>query len=61
MLPLINQPVYASMAIRQEDYPVAHWVNECGFYIGCHQRFGEQELSYIAAVFHDFFASLGSA
>lgn len=56
MLPLINQPVYASMKITQSDYPVADWVNTHGFYIGCHQGFGEAELEYIVSVFGEFFA-----
>lgn len=59
MLPLINQPVYASMKIRQEDYPVADWVNRCGFYIGCHQGFHEEQLDYIAKVFTMFFEERG--
>ncbi len=60
MLPLINQPVYAAMNIRQEDFPVAHWVNESGFYIGCHQGFKQKELEYIAAVFENFFENQAS-
>jgi dTDP-4-amino-4,6-dideoxygalactose transaminase len=59
MVPLINQPVYAPMKIRQEDYPVADWVNRYGFYIGCHQGFGEKELKYILEVFAAFFRSKG--
>lgn len=58
MLPLINQPVYASMKIRQEDYPVASWVNTHGFYVGCHQGFSEPQMQYIADVFATFFDKL---
>jgi perosamine synthetase len=58
MLPLINQPVYAHFDIRQEDYPVADWVNRNGFYIGCHQGLTEHDLTYIVSVFEDFFSSL---
>jgi len=36
MLPLTNQPVYAGM-FREDDYPVAKWINESGFYVGVHQ------------------------
>lgn len=57
MLPLINQPVYDWMQIRQTDYPVADWVNRCGFYIGCHQGLNEEELRYMVEVFADFFAT----
>ncbi len=58
MLPLINQPVYRDMQIRQEDFPVAHWVNENGFYIGCHQGMEEKELKYVEEVFGEFMRSL---
>lgn len=57
MLPLINQPVYKYMNIRQEDYPVADWVNRCGFYVGSHQGIDEKQLDYMAAVFKAFFDS----
>lgn len=57
MMPLINQPAYAWMKLKTEDYPVADWVNHSGFYIGCHQGFGEKELRYIASVFSSFFTS----
>ena len=56
MMPLINQPCYDWMKINVKDYPVADWVNRCGFYIGCHQGFGEQELNYIKDVFQEFFS-----
>jgi len=56
MMPLINQPCYDWMKINVKDYPVADWVNRCGFYIGCHQGFGEKELKYIKDVFGEFFA-----
>jgi dTDP-4-amino-4,6-dideoxygalactose transaminase len=57
MLPLINQPVYASMGIIQKAFPVADWVNRCGLYIGCHQGMTESDLAYIADVFREFFLS----
>lgn len=55
MLPLLNQPCYAWMKIPLAEYPVADWVNRCGFYIGCHQGLGEGELEYMAEVFRQFF------
>ncbi len=58
MLPLINQPCYEWMKINQSDYPVADWVNNGGFDIGCHEGFGERELVYIREVFGEFFAKL---
>ena len=57
MMPLINQPVYAYMDIRSQDYPVADWVNTSGFYIGCHQGFTENDIQYIADVLQEFLSS----
>ena len=34
MLPLTNQPYYKeALAINEDDYPVAKWINNNGFYI----------------------------
>ena len=60
MMPLINQPVYEYMNINENDYPVAQWVNACGFYIGCHQNLEESDLQYIEDVIAEFL-SLQSA
>jgi dTDP-4-amino-4,6-dideoxygalactose transaminase len=57
MLPLINQPVYAGMNINQSEYPVAHWVNTSGFYIGCHQGLEDKDLQYMRDVFVQFLES----
>ena len=38
MLPLTNQPIYKQLLhLNEADYPVSRWVNDSGFYIGCHQ------------------------
>ncbi|MSR87256.1 DegT/DnrJ/EryC1/StrS family aminotransferase [Candidatus Peribacteria bacterium] len=55
MMPLINQPCYEWMKLSTKDYPVADWVNRCGFYIGCHQGFTDEHLTYIRDVCADFF------
>lgn len=60
MLPIINQPVYASMALREEDFPIADWVNRSGFYIGCHQGITDSDIAYIGSIFSDFFKHHGS-
>lgn len=55
MLPLINQPVYQRhFQIKESDYPVAQWVNQSRFYIGCHQDLSETDLTYIAELFARF-------
>jgi len=55
MLPLINQPVYRSLRIAQNDYPVASWINTHGFYVGCHQGLKRRDLQYMLDVFQKFF------
>ena len=37
MLPLLNQPIYKEIfGDIEKDYPVAQWINNNGFYVGCH-------------------------
>lgn len=56
MMPLINQPFYTKMFGNLEKYyPVAKWTNQNGFYIGCHQEFGDSEIEYIVETFQKFF------
>ncbi len=58
MLPLINQPIYQKLfGIKEEDYPVAKWINESGFYIGCHQDLTTEDLIYIVETFKKFYKS----
>jgi dTDP-4-amino-4,6-dideoxygalactose transaminase len=56
MLPLTNQPVYQRLlGWREEDYPVARWINRNGFYLGCHQDLHEDALDYMASLFGRFY------
>lgn len=51
MLPLVNQPFYIKdHGVRESDYPVARWINNSGFYIGCHQAMNKPELDYIVKI-----------
>ena len=51
MLPLTNQPVYHRLlGWREQDYPVAKWINQNGFYVGCHQDLDEQDMDYVAGL-----------
>lgn len=56
MLPLTCQPVYNSWC-NEADYPVAKWINENGFYLGCHQGLTFDDLDYVAEAIGDFFGS----
>lgn len=48
MLPLTNQPVYKKLlGVKEEDFPVAKWINENGFYIGCHQDLTQEQVAYM--------------
>ncbi len=56
MLPLINQPIYQKLfAINEADYPVAKWINESGFYIGCHQDVTKEDMNYMIRIFSEYF------
>lgn len=53
MLPLTNQPVYEGI-IEPKDYPVANWINNKGFYIGCHAGLSFSNMDYIIQVLYDY-------
>lgn len=55
MMPLLNQPIYKEIFGDIEDkYPVAKYINNNGFYIGCHQNLDQSDLDYVISVFRDF-------
>lgn len=54
MLPLTNQPVYRAWC-NEDDYPVARWINESGFYVGCHQDLTESDLDRITDTIKAYF------
>ncbi len=55
MLPLTNQPVYQTWC-HEDDYPVAQWINQSGFYIGCHQDLSQDELVHMVDTIRAYFA-----
>src|SRR3989344_556204 len=56
MLPLINQPYYKKIFnLNEDDYPVAKWINNNGFYIASHQGLSETEREYIVEMFDSYF------
>lgn len=58
MLPLINQPIYIKLFnLNPADYPVADWVNNNGFYIGCHQDLAVDDLNYVIKLIKTYFKS----
>ncbi|MBI4437184.1 MAG: DegT/DnrJ/EryC1/StrS family aminotransferase [Candidatus Omnitrophica bacterium] len=58
LLPLTNQPIYRRLfGDIEKEYPVAKWLNENGFYIGCHQYLQKKELVYMVETLHRYFKS----
>lgn len=56
MMPLLIQPVYRALfGDIENEFPVAKWVNNNGFYIGCHQYINKDELDYIIEKCHEYF------
>jgi perosamine synthetase len=58
LMPVINQPVYRELyGDLEPSYPVAQKLNRDGFYIGCHQWLGADDIAYIIDTFQSFFAT----
>jgi len=54
MMPIVSQPIYQDM-LDPLDYPVAKYVDENGFYIGCHQDLEPDDIEYVLEIFRQFF------
>lgn len=54
MLPLVSQPVYKGLW-EPDDYPVARWIDDNGFYIGIHQALSRDDLDYVADTIRGFY------
>lgn len=54
MLPLVSQPCYKGLW-NPSDYPVARWIEDNGYYIGCHQHLIQGELDYVIEAHLEFF------
>lgn len=53
MVPLTNQPCYRG-SINENDYPIAEFINNHGFYVGCHQLLDEGAMLYLAETIHQY-------
>jgi len=56
MLPLTNQPVYQNK-IEFPSLPVSEWINDKGFYIGCHPFLDQVQLDYMVQAIYEYFGS----
>jgi dTDP-4-amino-4,6-dideoxygalactose transaminase len=54
MLKLTDQPCYKGMW-NPDDYPVARWINDCGYYIGCSHGLTYNDMDYVSDLLHDYF------
>lgn len=52
MMPLTCQPCYR---FREDDYPVAKWVNRCGVYLPVAQHLTKIELDYMVDALMEYF------
>ena len=52
MVPLTNQPCYD---FNPDNYPVSKWINQSGFYVGCHQGLVDRDLDKIANSIMEYF------
>ena len=58
MVPLTNQPMYKRLFGDDFEgrYPVAKWINQNGFYIGCHPYLKNKEIKYVVELIKEYFA-----
>lgn len=55
MMPLTTQPIIQQLlGDLRLKFPQANRINQCGFYIGCHQRLTAEDLAYVVDIFHRF-------
>lgn len=55
MLPLINQPIYRRLFGNMDaQYPTAKWINDNGFYIGCHSYMTDEEVDFVIEAIANF-------
>ena len=60
MLRLTDQPCYRGMW-NPGDYWVAQWLNQRGFYVGCHQGLSESDLDRIIEALADYCEDAGES
>lgn len=54
MMPLTNQPCYEGLW-NPRQYPIADFINERGFYVGCHQHLNHKDLDRIVELISEYF------
>lgn len=54
MMPLTDQPCYKHL-FKEDDYPVAKWINRNGICLPCHQLLANEEVDYMIESVTSFF------
>lgn len=54
MMPITNQPCFRDSVI-EDKFPVAKWINRCGFYIPCHPGMTQKDIGHIGKTFKSYF------
>ncbi len=60
MVSVLDQPYYRKLYGDdiEDRYPVARWIDRCGFYVGCHPEMTDPVVDYVLQIFEEFFASV---
>lgn len=53
MLPILGQPAFSYL--KRSDYPVSDWIEQSGFYVGCHQDIPPEDTQYIVDRISEYF------
>lgn len=56
MVSILDQPYYRTLFGEdlEDRYPVARWIQRCGFYVGCHPEMSEPIVQYVLRTFEQF-------
>lgn len=52
MLPILGQPAYSHL--NPTDFPISNWVEQSGFYVGCHQGLTPSHMQYVVHVLSEW-------
>jgi CDP-6-deoxy-D-xylo-4-hexulose-3-dehydrase len=56
MLALLDQPIYRKIfGDMGSKFPVANWIKESGFYVGCHPYLKPEELEYVVQTIREYY------
>jgi len=60
MVSVLDQPYYRKRLGDdiEDHYPVARWIDRCGFYVGCHPEMSDAVVDYVLETFEEFFAGV---